>query len=651
MHASLHSWKIEESCLCDFRSAGSTEHCFQKFRARPDMKVVIPDQVLLDILQCVDFYAIVRSRAVSHDCLDRRTQLQRFGCVTWLHRFLPLVPPRQVCRQWNIAISSSIALQYIVWLGILGKEDGDETFVPQSSVDRLKILLEQAAAWANLSPRRLDDSVTIERKISTKLLRDDGLAYHCLDYNPNQSPETLPRQALVVKTLPSIISEQEFVSETQASFFDDRRIEKFSWDHTHNGLQVFIVSTIHNTVQYVMRFFTSSTPGSPHPSAKKPVVFASDLQLTPERSGYYVAQTTIYGHLILLEIRALTQEFTPPPSVSFIVWDWVAGVLIANLRITNISVGESYVCRLVGSSSLVLVHHVPPRSPRFSIKIKVYDLPKCQAPDVTPVLRRTFLLPEMHGWSSFQLAFRTPEMEAASRLSRPEKGSASELTPRAKSLKPFHPSESEQLCQIELTINGQYQYTWQFIFLHSTLLQSYDTDVVAWEDWGASTSACFYGSSGWAGIPIQAIFGSRLARFRYLTLPQNGETPLDRRSAGQAAIALEVFDFSPARVRRSTRPESWPREAKAPVMEQSGSVYHTHGSGPTLWVSNSPIDMPFVKTPVSAGLPYTVTILTKPEWQDSSIQVTEILMDSERIILLKKQNFGQEAYTTELMTF
>ncbi|KAF8312784.1 hypothetical protein DL93DRAFT_2228811 [Clavulina sp. PMI_390] len=67
--------------------------------------------------------------------------------------FVDIVRCRAVCRLWAAFISSSITLQYLVWLGINEKEDNEEKFNLQTSAERLKLLLDHELAWATLRPQ------------------------------------------------------------------------------------------------------------------------------------------------------------------------------------------------------------------------------------------------------------------------------------------------------------------------------------------------------------------------------------------------------------------------------------------------------------------------------------------------------------------
>jgi len=69
---------------------------------------------------------------------------------------IPEIKLGQVCRAWHTAITQSVTLRYIVWLGIYGKVDGDGEFFPQAAAQRLDSLLCQETAWSSLHFRRLD---------------------------------------------------------------------------------------------------------------------------------------------------------------------------------------------------------------------------------------------------------------------------------------------------------------------------------------------------------------------------------------------------------------------------------------------------------------------------------------------------------------
>ncbi|KAF8299927.1 hypothetical protein DL93DRAFT_579803 [Clavulina sp. PMI_390] len=257
---------------------------------------IIPEQVLLEILQNSGFLDIVRCRAV--------------------------------CRRWNEIISSSVALQYIVWLGIFDKEDGDSMFAPQSSVERLKILLEQEAAWANLAPRSREFP-TIDRRGVSIRLSDHGVAFQI----PGDHQTTL-----VFHSLPSMISKQNLAPSPEVTLVENLASWKLLWEHAHHSLYVFTTTERINAdlSQPLLRLCATSIPETPHPSTQKPIVCGSDLQITPDSLDHRIIRTTIHDRLLLLEIAVGADvEALTPPAAYVVVWDWIAGGLIAMIPSPN----------------------------------------------------------------------------------------------------------------------------------------------------------------------------------------------------------------------------------------------------------------------------------------------------------------------------
>ncbi|KAF8302067.1 hypothetical protein DL93DRAFT_499847 [Clavulina sp. PMI_390] len=68
--------------------------------------------------------------------------------------YVGIVKCRAVCRFWASVISSSATLQYLVWMEITQKADGNSSCSPRASADRLKLLLDHEFSWSSLRPQR-----------------------------------------------------------------------------------------------------------------------------------------------------------------------------------------------------------------------------------------------------------------------------------------------------------------------------------------------------------------------------------------------------------------------------------------------------------------------------------------------------------------
>ncbi|KAF8299926.1 hypothetical protein DL93DRAFT_2091081 [Clavulina sp. PMI_390] len=584
--------------------------------------VVVPEETIVQILLNVDFLEIVKCRAVS--------------------------------RHWNLSISSSAALQYIVWLGIHGKEDGDPDFTPRSSLDRLQALLQQESAWGQMIPRRVDFPETARDSFEQQL-NNGGLVRLCMNLDPVLLQQGQSAIVFMSLRLPSMVLPQSFNLQPEVSFIQGVGHWHHSWDFHRNGVHIL---TTNNQIaldlsEPVIRLRSTTIPDDPNPFARITDIYASDLQITrpsndgPATTAYRVDRTDISGHLLLLEISAQEEIDPGSRSVIIIIWDWIAGKIMARLgfRTPSDTSHKAYSGHLSSSTTLAVVQYSPFAHP--CVIIKVYDLPcslESSEEALMPALRRTFLLPAMHDVDFLNFTFsiakpdETPKWPS-SRLSQ----TAGTTAPAP--LKPFRPAEQWGLCQLEVETR---RHSWHFLFPRSALLRDYGNDMVAWEDWGASEAACFCSGIGWATKPLQALSGSRLACVRWMAEPRNSETAQGE-SVAQPLRVLEIIDFNPIRARRSARPESWPRELTV-NQESSELVHHEHGNGIGLWATKFPDDVPFLQWPIPVGLPYTIKRLEKPEWQAQGQQINQVLMDSEHVVLIKR-DLQLDRDLAEVMTF
>ncbi|KAF8302075.1 hypothetical protein DL93DRAFT_500161 [Clavulina sp. PMI_390] len=299
---------------------------------------------------------------------------------------------------------------------------------------------------------------------------------------------------------------------------------------------------------------------------------------------------------------------------------------------------------MLNSSTLIVVHNRTSQAP--FIAVRVYDLPEVKATEsksLAPILRRTFLMPEVNESNKFDVAFFLSELEESPKWPPNASMNQSQAeTHSMKNAKPFRPtgSEQERLCQIRLTSHGRsgsrrHIHSWRFCFLVDVLLRRYEEDIVPWEQWGASNAACFHGVPTILGPeddgPVDAMFGSRLARFHSPQSLWDGNIS----STDYTNHVIELLDFSKSRFRRRMNPDSWPKlpnaahSAALPLVEFL--PHYDTATGPSTWFINSDPPEVFIEWPLSASLPYVITRFAIPGWKDKDF--TQMVMDSERIVL------------------
>ncbi|KAF8302076.1 hypothetical protein DL93DRAFT_500532 [Clavulina sp. PMI_390] len=571
---------------------------------------MIPESVLLEILRCSHFLDIVRCRAV--------------------------------CQAWTTLISSSAMLKYIVWLGITGQHDGDASFIPRMSDDRLRILLGQEAAWENLVPRRVETlKVAAESYLNT--LQDGTLGY-CTEISSSEA-------LLCLQKIPSLISQVEVGVPSQFRvWWGEYGFDEPKWDLHHSSLFIRAVFDDFDPqsllpLVYLMDLRDVSLP---HPLAGISEVTAVALQLQPPPGPapdikFILQQCTIHSDRLLLEIEGHPLPRTRDNFICIALWDWVKGYTVTRFWIPPFwcTKHHSHACGMLDSSTIIVVHNRTSHSP--FIALRLYEVCKegeDELGDLDPRLRRTFLLPEL-GEENRNLDIRFSLSSLDESTKWPQNPSTEQIPMNSDlrmNSKPFRPTSatSDRLCEIRVTDRRRsWEHTCCFVFLAEALLRDYDGEVVPWEGWGASNAACLHGvptvfGPGTDG-PIEAMFGSRLARL-HSPRPARGD---EVRGINHTLHVLELLDFSRDRVKRYVNPFAWPNTLDSGdfATDHLGEAPADHdtGSGLLAWSATWTSPGIFTKWPPSVALPFVISRLEIPEWSDKDF--TQMVMDSERIVL------------------
>ncbi|KAF8302074.1 hypothetical protein DL93DRAFT_500035 [Clavulina sp. PMI_390] len=548
-----------------------------------------------------------------------------------------------------------MTLKYIVWLGISGRKDGDPMFIPGTTADRLKMLLELESAWENLAPRRVESLKVVPRIYPESINLQNGM----IDYYADESSGVAQ---LCLQKLPSIVSPVAKLGEpSQFRVWWAPHNDEPTWDlhQTKLFVRVRFGDFPPESLVDLVYLKDLQDPSFPPPRVRISEIPAAALQLLPPPGAgpntvFDLQRCTIHGDFLLFEIEARPLLEAKDGALCLVLWNWVESALANRFWLdpfwwTN---QHPYACEMLDSSTVIVVHNRTLLSP--FIAVRVYTIPKeggSESYGMAPILQRTLLLPEIGEKSNLDITFTVSGLEESPIWSSTDSSNQFHMRSNLpEDLKPFGSADAtrNRLCQIRLTShersnNRRRLYTWRFVFLAGTLLCDYDGDVVPWEQWGAPNAACFHGVPTILGPdgdgPIEAMAGSRLARLHAPSSDVEGEGHEVKR---QCHI-LEILDFSKCRVWRHMSPRSWPEALSIPdsaaYLLGDAPAQHDTAKGLSTWSENSSPPDVFLKWPLSAGLPFTITRVKIPGWKNKAF--ARMVMDSERIVLSSSLSSGE----------
>ncbi|KAF8312790.1 hypothetical protein DL93DRAFT_2156497 [Clavulina sp. PMI_390] len=568
----------------------------------------IPDQVLIEILEHASYKEVVACRAVQ--------------------------PNLRVCRHWRVAIDTSSSLEYLVWLGIHHKVDGDASFYPRTSAGRLDQLLQHEQAWSTLRHRRSCIIPPVLISTRERICGDDY--FEAASESPPQAVFSLSFYRLPSaianieggERLP-ILSNKNGAYSTYIDAITDPDNELLFLVSSHHDYQKF-------RLKFHLRWIRDTTRD--HPYAQVPILDSGTITARqPGRTALTpnTLRSIVIGHLFIYQMRAQhTSGFFHRRHeggfVAIFIWDWTTGKRLAKLYLPHTE-GSVYNPLSVLSESCFVIPELRSNASGRLVgsRLRVYDFsdssPSSEG-DLNedgpiPRLAGLFELPDGdNGYASNEaycrsyLTNRRVWNHSIPDFSKDSGPNPPSLPSFSTAPKPFWSKDGDRVCTFTIHLNHP-QVFYTIITFASTLLAATKGDgpkTYTWDMWGASGAACIWGSSPKV---FWSMYGYRLA-----TVSRYG-----------ADWSVEVLDFNPDRVRRQSRPDSWPRLRLA-----------TSGSPPDICkgpqhlgsydddAEDGEIPYPFGKWPIKAELPFLRTTMTGLELND--FQVT-IEIDAERLVL------------------
>ncbi|KAF8312799.1 hypothetical protein DL93DRAFT_1222215 [Clavulina sp. PMI_390] len=329
---------------------------------------IIPDQILLEIFQRAYYKDIVACRAV--------------------------------CRHWKTLISSSMRLIYLVWLGIHGKMDGDPGCSPNTSVERLELLLQHEEAWTFLCHRRLD-TISPGWVIRERICGENTLE-ETYEAGSNFTTSSYHLPSAVTKV--EVGERTTLVKNERESFGDSFQ----ALADPDNALLV-LISRAHDNDHIRLKFSLRSIqdPTLYHPHARIPILDYGDM--VPRPPGHFPLdkfQRQVMGNLLISWTQTKPEiNFLDPQNpleggiTAIIIWDWTTGELLARLYLSNTPESSYYTPSLLSSTTFVIPElRLSPQRTLLSSCLKVYDFASNSntAPNgyPTPQLVASFELPD-----------------------------------------------------------------------------------------------------------------------------------------------------------------------------------------------------------------------------------------------------------------
>ncbi|KAF8312810.1 hypothetical protein DL93DRAFT_2098067 [Clavulina sp. PMI_390] len=575
--------------------------------------------------------------------------------ILYQSSYLDIVRCRAVCKSWESMISSSIALQYAVWLGIHGKEDGDDSFYPRTSAERLMLLLEHERSWATLTPR-----IRGRRKINNHS-RSHLHGSDVLFIVESRVPWDGTFQGVLHHLNSSIASH----GETQDELIENESELDSCIVNAENNLLIIPEWTHH------IRSLRSPSIG--HPLAQISSVNLSRavqmLYSPPSYPNYYpvydLPMSLTAGPYLIQQYSIWARSRSEgdswgkgnPNSASVIlVLNWTTGQIVARCVFSWEDADVRQVRNLCLLSPNIFVVPVTRKIPGteeradgISISLHVYDFSRSSATDElgcsVPVLTGIFSLPEFQEHDSF--SWLTVEC----RCSVTSHELLFHWPPGAQpsiSEKPFHPHHEINDKIFTVSVQQGYQADKLLLMIYVRALLSQSNAPVTplpWTSWGQA-----YSSATWIP-PFAAVAasGERVAIAFYELSSNSLEMPFGYK------WTLEVLDFNTARVRRraalqrangdgSSRSMDLASGLSAPIQPPliwpmlPPHINYDVDSMPTLWnashlpTGEAPEDASLGFSLGSASLLHKVFCLPGLRCSHGDPQV-ELHMDAERIIV------------------
>ncbi|KAF8302068.1 hypothetical protein DL93DRAFT_499862 [Clavulina sp. PMI_390] len=254
--------------------------------------------------------------------------------------YMDIVRCRAVCKLWESTISSSVALQYVVWLGIHGKEDGDDSFQPRTSAERLQLLLDHEQAWATLRPR-IRSLHPILRFSPSYLCGPDLLLIRSMRL-PDQTSEG------VLRHLPSTIAASD---DTLDEIVGEGLILSLCIVDTENDLIVYTGIRGGVSTDFKIHIRSWHAPSINHPLALTPSLDLRSFVQMPEdalnrwKGPVYSPLLKVTGPYVVLQysLSSYPHPFTDSWGVQthhsasiILVLSWITGQVVAvSTRLTS----------------------------------------------------------------------------------------------------------------------------------------------------------------------------------------------------------------------------------------------------------------------------------------------------------------------------